>query len=242
MVLEAINPVTYMSPLLATIFVSIVVTVFMTLVYKWMTDQKEMKRLKDEIKKCTDEMKGKKDPKKVMELQKKAMQTNMQYFTKSLKPTLVTFIPLILIFAWLNNSLSYESIKPNQEFTTTITINQGIIGNAEITTSKGLEVIGDAKKDINSTKITWILKGQEGEHMIEYKLNGQSCADCRKTALVTNQKMYAPVMQYVKNNGITKIEIGNEPLKVIWKLSWVWIYIIISIILSMALRKVMKIY
>lgn len=243
--LDVINPAMYMHPLIATLLISILVTVLMTYVYKWMTDQKEMKELKDKIKKYSDDMKKeKKDPKKVMEFQKKAMQVNMQYFTKSMKPTLITFIPLILIFAWLNASLSYEPIKPGQEFTTTVELNNGVIGTAEISTTTGLQAIGESIKNLTGTNntATWALRGNAGEHSIEYKVNGNSCADCRKTVLITDKQKYSNPIQFVQNHAIKRINIDNKPLKVVWILSWIWVYIIISIVLSMALRKVLKIY
>lgn len=50
--------------------------------------QKELKELKD-------------NPEKFMEAQKMMMEKNMQYMKHSMKPTLITFVPLILIFGWL---------------------------------------------------------------------------------------------------------------------------------------------
>lgn len=86
------------------IILAFILTLLITLVYKYTTDQKLMKSLKDEIKASQDEMKKhKEDPKKVMEIQKKAMEKNMKYMLHSLKPMLFTFIPLILIFGWLRS-------------------------------------------------------------------------------------------------------------------------------------------
>lgn len=243
MVLDSVNPALLMPPLWATILSSVVITILMTLAYKWMTDQKKMKEMKDEMKKYNDQMKlNKKDPARVMELQKKAMQVNMKYFTSSMKPTLITFIPLLLVFGWLNASLSFAPIYPGQEFSTNITLNEGVTGQAEIVTYEGLQIVGNAVRDIDSNKIGWQLKGTEGEHLIEYKINNQSCSDCKTSVLITDQQKYATVKKTIRNDEIRTIELGNKPLKVIWKLSWLWVYIIVSIVLSMSLRKVMKIY
>lgn len=84
------------------LLLSFIITLVMTLLYKFLTDQKLMKELKDDMKAMQNEMKLLKDnPEKMMEVQKKAMEKNMKYLVQSLKPTLVTFIPILIIFAWL---------------------------------------------------------------------------------------------------------------------------------------------
>lgn len=81
---------------------SLILTVFITLVYKYVTDQEAMKSLKAEMKSIQKDMKEfKEDPKKVMEMQKKAMEKNMKYMMHSFKPMIITFLPLILVFTWL---------------------------------------------------------------------------------------------------------------------------------------------
>ncbi|MBI4447344.1 DUF106 domain-containing protein [Candidatus Woesearchaeota archaeon] len=84
------------------IIISFILTLIVTLAYKFFTDQKLMKELKEEMKALQKEVKELKDhPEKMMEAQKKAMEKNMKYLMHSMKPTLITFIPIILIFGWL---------------------------------------------------------------------------------------------------------------------------------------------
>lgn len=82
--------------------IALFLTLVTTLIYKYTTDQKMMKALKDELKEMQKEMKNLKDnPKKAMEVQKKAMEKNFKYMMHSFKPMLITFIPLLFIFGWL---------------------------------------------------------------------------------------------------------------------------------------------
>lgn len=84
------------------LILSFLITLVMTLLYKFLTDQKLMKELKDEMKELQKEMKMLKDsPEKMMEVQKRAMERNMKYLFQSLKPTLITFIPILIIFEWI---------------------------------------------------------------------------------------------------------------------------------------------
>jgi len=84
------------------------ISFIITIVYKLMTDQNLMKQLKDEMKELQNEMKElRNNPEKMMEVQKKAMQTNSKYMMQSMKSTLITFIPIILIFGWMNANIAY---------------------------------------------------------------------------------------------------------------------------------------
>ena len=103
------------SPIFGLIFISFILTLLITLVYKYLTDQELMKTLKDDVKFLQKKMKEFKDnPKKVMEIQKEAMEKNTKYMMQSLKPTLITLIPLIFIFGWLRNR--YTGIDLNLLF------------------------------------------------------------------------------------------------------------------------------
>ena len=80
-------------PLWAIAVLSFIISLVIVLIYKWMTDQKEMKQLKDDLSAYQKKMKGSKDnPEKLMKMQKEAMSLNMKYMGKSMKPPLITFI------------------------------------------------------------------------------------------------------------------------------------------------------
>ena len=98
-------PLLKLGDLASLVIISFILTLLITLCYKWFTDQKLMKSLKDEIKQHQEDMKNHKDnPEKLMEIQKKSMEVNLQYMKHSFKPTLFTFIPLIIFFAWLKDT------------------------------------------------------------------------------------------------------------------------------------------
>jgi uncharacterized membrane protein (DUF106 family) len=87
---------------LAVVVISLLLTLLINIMYKLFTDQELMKSLKKELKDIQKEMKTLKDnPEKFMAAQKKAMEKNLTYMKHSMRPTLITFVPLILIFGWL---------------------------------------------------------------------------------------------------------------------------------------------
>lgn len=88
-------------PLGSLIVISFFITLVLTLVYKIFSDQEEIKASKDKMKDLNAKMKAEKDQEKIMAMQKELMQINMSHLKHSMKPMLITFLPLILIFWWL---------------------------------------------------------------------------------------------------------------------------------------------
>lgn len=97
------EPIVYGFPPLKMIgLLSVVLSLFVTLIYKFMTDQVLMRELKKDLKKHQQQMKDARgDAAKVSEISKQSMQVNMKYMSQSMKPMLITIIPFLLIFNWL---------------------------------------------------------------------------------------------------------------------------------------------
>ena len=92
--------------------ISLVLTFFVTLVYKFMTDQEALKSIKQEMKDIRKEMKEVKDnPDRMMELNKQSMEKSMVQMKNSFKPMIITFIPLIIIFGWLRETYAELPIE-----------------------------------------------------------------------------------------------------------------------------------
>lgn len=229
--------------LLAVAILSLIVSLIIIVITKYTTDQALMKKLKDDIREYQKQIKElRNEPAKAMEVQKKAMQLNMKYMTHSLKPTIITFIPIILIFGWMSSTFAYESIKPQQEFSVTSFFQKNINGNVEIIVPDGMTLIDDKLKKIENDKAMWTLKGAEGEHILEFVYDNEKQ---QKSVLITNNDKYIEPTK--KTNGVIKlIQIDYKPKKILnlfgWKLGWLGTYIIFSIMFTMVLRKVMKIY
>lgn len=79
----------------------IFITILMTLVQKYGTDQKTLRELKKEQKELQVEMKkAREHPEKMMELQKKQFAFMPKMMKLSMRPVIYTSIPLILFFRW----------------------------------------------------------------------------------------------------------------------------------------------
>ncbi|MBW2996885.1 DUF106 domain-containing protein [Candidatus Woesearchaeota archaeon] len=251
-----LNPV--FSPLLGLpalaviVLLSLVISIIVTLIYKYMTDQTLMKDLKTRQKELQKRMKAaKKEPDKLMKMQKEAMELNMKTMKQSFKPMLLTFIPVIIIFGWLNANIAYEPIMPGQEFTTTAVFNEGYSGNVTITVPEGIEVIGESSVEIKEGAADFRLKGDEGDYLLVFNHDGRHFD---KELSITTEQRYAPVQKIFKKEPIKTISINNKKLIAInllgkdeggffsGRVGWLGSYIIFSLIFGIGLRKLMKIY
>ncbi len=239
------GPVLGLPPALAVITMSLIVSLIIILITKYTTNQSEMKRLKDEMKEHQARLKeARGNPQKAMELQKKAMEANMQYMMHSFKPTLITFIPIIFIFGWMSSVFAFESIQPQEQFTVTVILEEHAEGQVEIQVPKGVTIIGEKKKMLESSQATWNLKGTEGQHTISFDYNGDKQ---QIDVLVTNTNRYLEQKKQIKNSPFEALQI-NYKKKVVLPIGyknwfgWLGTYIIFSIVFTMVLRKIMKVY
>ncbi|MBI2129395.1 DUF106 domain-containing protein [Candidatus Woesearchaeota archaeon] len=240
-----LGPLLQLNTFLAIFIISLIISLIIIIAYKYLTNQKLMKEMKDDLKKYQAETKqNKNDPKKVMEIQKKSMEINMKYMSHSMRPTLITLLPVILIYGWLAANFAYHPILPGQDFTTTLEFVEGATGNVMLNIiPEGIAISGNETQQIAGNKIVWKLTGKEGEYKLTYSLNNKTYSN---EVLITKGRAYKQPEIALKGSVIKKITISNDKMIVMnlfgWKLGWLGTYIILSLIFSMGLRKLMKVY
>ena len=242
-----IEAIFQLNPLLVIVLFALVISLIIVLAYKFFTNQREMKEMKEKLKDYQKQIKEhRKDPQKMMELQKKSMEINMKYMRHSLMPTIITLIPILFIFGWLNANIAYAPIGVGDTFTTTIDFDKDITsGIVEIINiPEEFTLINNATQDIIDNKAEWNLTAEkEGEYLLEYNYKNTAYT---KEILITSKQAYASTIRKVNKEGIKTITINNKPLKTLnifgLKLSWFWTYVIFSIVFTTALRKLFKVY
>jgi len=239
------SPLLKLPSVLAIILLSFLISLIITLIYKYATDQNLMKQLKEEIKELQKELKElRNEPEKAMQVQKQVMQTNMKYMKQSFKSMIYTFIPIIIIFSWMNANFAYDPILPEQEFTTTVVFEEEVEGIIELSVPEGIIVNGDAKKEVEGDMVKWVLSGKEGEYLLEYIFDGKTY---NKEVLISETKYKEPIKK-VKGDILKSIEVEHKKKILItipgvdWKIGWLGTYIIFSIMFSILIRRVIKVY
>ncbi len=242
-----LQPLLNTSPVLVIILFSLLVSLLITFVYKWMTNQDEMKRLKEQQKEYQKRMKElRANPDEMMKVQKEAMKANMDYMKQTLKPTLVTMLPIIVIFTWMAGHLSYEPIYPGETYSFTATFKEGVSEKAELQVEEGTELLSEATQEIKGSIATWSLKSSAGEHTLTVKAG---LTEQQKKVLITTDLKYEEQVSLFKHSDIEKITINYNKLRPLgdislfgWYPGWLGIYFISSIVFSLGLRKVLKVY
>lgn len=241
------QPLLNFSPLLALIVLAFLISLLITLVYKYFTNQDEMKRLKDQQKDFQTKMKElRSKPEEMMKVQKEAMKINFEYMKHSFKPTLITMIPIIIIFSWMGAHLAYEPIYPGETYSITAMFKEGAIGETELIPDEGTELLSEVKQEINSAA-TWNLKSTAGEHILSVKAGKEKQV---KDVLITTKMEYAEPFAEFQHSDIQRITIDYNKLKPFgskfslfgWYPGWLAVYIIFSIGFSLGMRKLLKIY
>ena len=236
-------------PFLSILIISLLISVVITFVYKWVTNQTLMKSLKEKQKEFQQKIKGLRDnPGEMMKVQKEAMKVNMDYMKQSFKPTLITMIPVLIIFGWMAAHLAFEPIFPGEQFSVTAEFEPGTTDYAELIVGEELQLLSDSQQKIEES-VTWKLTGSPGDHILE--LNHADQAYTKKVHVGTDFNLAKQITPF-EDSSIKLIKIDYKKLKPLgptftipvikWQPGWLGIYIIFSIVFSMGLRKILKIY
>lgn len=250
------GPLLRLSALWAIVIISLIIALIMILIYKFTTNQTLMKEMKMQLKGYQKQLKEHRgDTAKMSELNKKMMSINMKVFRQSMKSMFVTWIPIILIFGWMNAHLGYYPILPGEEFSTSIIFEDNVEGTVELKVPYGVELISESIQEINNGKAEWKLNGMTGTHLLEYNFENEKLL---KEILITEEKAYKNPIKAKKgflsfggdhiqeDSKAVQISVSHKrvyPLEIFGlRLSWFWTYFIFTLIFNMALRKLMRIY
>ena len=115
---ESLNQTAYLSnfvpfaihPAVDIFIITLFVSLFTTLINKYMTDQIKIKALRGEMKNLSKKYKDliRKNPKKAQEIQKEIMKKNFENMKEffNMKIILITMLPLLFVFLWVKKAYS----------------------------------------------------------------------------------------------------------------------------------------
>jgi uncharacterized membrane protein (DUF106 family) len=232
----------HIPPILAIITLASVLALISTLLQKFLTDQAKMKRLRDDTKKYQEQMKRlREDPEKMMKVQQKVLPIQMELMKESFKPLLVTLIPFLFVFFWLSSHFAYFPVEPNTPFVVSATFEKGITGNATLSAPDTF-TIESPVQTVQDGVVKWVVKGPAGEHNLSLSFAG---AEFHRTVLITADREYIQP-QLPLSGTVTSFNVENKKLTPLgdsfnmfgWHPGWIFYYIVLSIPLSLILKKV----
>ena len=240
-------PLASMSPLFSLLILSFVLSLVITIAYKYTTDQDLMKSLKDELKGFQDQMKDAgEDTSELMRIQKLAMEKNFEFMKHTMKSTLYTIIPLILIFGWMGATFDTAPMMQDETFVINAFFSEGVSGAAILDVGSNTEF---ARSSTSSSEIvdgvaSWSLRSKKSDIMT---VNYESLS---VPVEVIVSEDFLPTEHTLDGKGdITSVTIAYPDLDPLgnlnlfgWTPGWLAIYIISSIIFNLGLRKLMNIH
>lgn len=99
MIVELIH--TY--PRISIILISILVSLFITIVNYFVLDKERLHELKNKQKDLNAQIKAHTDPQKKMELSGELMKHSMESMRHSFKPMLITMVPILIVFWFIRS-------------------------------------------------------------------------------------------------------------------------------------------
>jgi hypothetical protein len=156
-----------------------------------------------------------------MKLNSQILALSAKQMRYTMNSTLITLIPLILIFSWINANYTYQPLLPNQEFNVTFAF-QKLPENFSLEVlPEGVEITNKTV-DYSKNTITYALKGVEGSYLISFYYDNETKS---KEIIITQKQKYSkPVDSFSKEN-LKKIIVSNKPLRIKIlgiSMSWIW--------------------
>ncbi len=256
-------PFRNLNPWFGMIFISLLTSLLMLLVFRFTSNQKGIKKVKNRIKAHLLELRLYKDYMGIsLKAQGNILINNLKYIGHSARPLLVMIIPLVLILIQLNVWFGYQSFKPGQEFLLKVELKEELpLFNTDISIlpSKHYKVETPPLRIMEESEINWRIQAQDsGNHPIfllvndnKYKKNlSVSQNSLSKISPIKTKKnfweeLFNPAERPIdKNSPVKSIEIEYPPKRMNLfglPLHWLIVYFALSIIFAFSLKGFFKV-
>lgn len=256
-------PFRNLSPWVGMIFISFLTGLFLLFIFRWTSNQKGIKQVKDKIKAYLLELRLFKDNLRLsFRSQANILRYNLKYIGYSIKPLLVMIIPLVLILTQLNLWFGYDSLNPGQKFILKVKLKDNYSPSdidISINTSSGLMTETMSLRIKEEGEVDWRLSAAEkGFHDVVVNVNGKNvikevAVGQKPLRKISPLKTRPSFIQEMLNPGEPPIP-SNLPVKTIevsypsrsmnifgFQIHWIIVYFVLSIIFGFALKGVFKV-
>jgi len=214
------NPLLVMNPTIVIIIFSFMILFIINIFQKILVNQEEAKQIKGSIKELSNRMKEEQkqgNTEKANELMKEMMSKNSKMMSMSMKPMLISFIVIILIFPWLSNNYG-DKIVLLEENKGELNIND-VVYSVE---RNGNDIIINEE----SCDSPCVKELDNKQWLISYKEAGCFLFFCNPERIE-----FARIVAFLP---VTLPFFGND-------LGWLGWYLLISVPMALIIRKLLKI-
>lgn len=263
-------PFLSMSPWVGIILISFLTALLMLFVFRFTSNQKGIRQVKNKIKAHLLELRLFKDSLSLsLKAQGNILRYNLKYIGYSAKPLLVMIIPLILILVQLNLWFGYDALTPGQKTILKVTLKEGnspLNINLVIEPSSGFDIETPPLRIEEEREINWNLNAREkGVHDLiliatNQRLTKKVSIAQKQLSKISPLKVRRNFIDELLNPGESPIS-RDLPIKTIelkypaknmnlfgWNIPWLWsippwlvIYFALSIIFGFAFKGIFKV-
>jgi len=263
-------PFLSMSPWIGMILISFLTSLLMLFVFRFTSNQKGIRQVKNKIKAHLLELRLFKDSLSLsLKAQGNILRYNLKYIGYSAKPLLVMIIPLILILVQLNLWFGYDALTPGQKTILKVKLEEGnspLNINLAIEPSSGFDIETPPLRIEEEREINWRLNAREkGVHDLiliatNQRLTKKVSIAQKPLSKISPLKVRRNFIDELLNPGESPFS-GDLPIKTIelkypaknmnlfgWNIPWLWsippwlvIYFALSIIFGFAFKGIFKV-
>jgi uncharacterized membrane protein (DUF106 family) len=256
-------PFRSLSPWIGMVLVSFLTGLLMLFVFKWTSNQKGIRQVKNKIKAHLLELRLYKDS---LALQLKAqgniLRCNLKYIGYSAKPMVVMILPLVLIIIQLNFWFGYQSLTPNQSVLLKVKLKENqnpMTLLLEIKPSPEIMIETPPLRIEEFREINWRFSAKEqGIHQLSLVLNGETVTKkvsvaqkpLSKISPVKTGKNFIPQVLYPAEPPLKarvpvksiEIQYPTQNMNLFgWHIHWLIVYFVLSIIFGFIFKGVFKV-
>jgi len=244
-----LNPLLALDPLVLLIGCAFCITLVISLIIKFTVDQSRVKYLRGETKKLQKELRDKKLQEDKAKFEQKSKQLNMlmaEMMKSNFKPMLYYMLPVLLIFAWLSAHLVYMPIAPGEFFTVNVHTAPSFTGAVTFNHDE-LYIENGNNKTPEDGLLSWRVRGEkEGRYILPFSTENQLA---EKAVKITERQEYENPIKNFEEGPIEKIEVIQPRLRPLgdisifgWKPGWLGVYIFLSVVLGLVIRKLLGVH
>jgi len=251
-----------LSSWVAMILISILTGLFLLAIYRLVSDQKGIKKTKDQIKAHLLEWRLFSDDLVTsFRTQANLLYWNLKYFLHALRPLAVMIIPLVFILSHLNLWFAYKPLSPGETTILKVKLKESynpLELSIALNQAEGYQIETPPLRIEAAREINWRLRAlKPGRFYIVVKVDGQ---EITKEMVVgpTSLVRLSPVRP---SSGLLaqllspgEAPLAASPLREIslvypsrrmnflgWKIHWLIVYFVLSVIAGFALKKPLKV-
>lgn len=263
-------PFSRFSPLYGLAFATLLITAFALIIYKYSSNQKEIKKAKERIKAHFVEIwLFIDDPILILKAQAGIFSQGVRYFTYALIPLAIMILPVLIFLVNCEYRYHYRPFQPGEVFLLKMRPSEDVVqleNAVNLKLSSGLELTAPPlrlqDKDENGKEfreIDYRLKvNEKGNHTVKLLVSGQEQIDLRvfadalrntrlnpvESARFSSTFLHPGLGSLKPGSGIEKIEV-QYPVAYIgflgWKAYWIWPFLILMFIFAFALKPFVKV-